>query len=88
MAPPLLVQTSFSASVVIVAEASLSFLGLGARAPQATWGGMLADALTNITSSSYLVYPPIIMIAITILALSLLGDGLRDAIGRQNTDGR
>ncbi|MFC0863161.1 ABC transporter permease [Sphaerimonospora cavernae] len=88
VAPPLLVQASFSASVVIVAEASLSFLGLGARAPQATWGLMLKEASSNLTTSSYLIYPPAIMVAITILALSLLGDGLRDALGRQTTDGR
>ncbi|QIX26543.1 ABC transporter permease [Nocardioides sp. JQ2195] len=88
VAPPLLVQASFSASVVIVAEASLSFLGLGARAPQATWGLMLNEASSNLTTSSYLIYPPTVMVAITILALSLLGDGLRDALGRQTTDGR
>lgn len=85
--PPLLVQASFSASVVIVAEASLSFLGLGAQAPQATWGLMLSEASASLTTSSYLIYPPTIMVAITILAFSLLGDGLRDALGRQTTDG-
>lgn len=85
--PPLLVQASFSASVVIVAEASLSFLGLGAQAPQATWGLMLSEASSSLTTSSYLIYPPTIMVAITILAFSLLGDGLRDALGRQTTDG-
>lgn len=88
VAPPLLVQASFSASVVIVAEASLSFLGLGARAPQATWGLMLNEASSNLTTASYLIYPPTVMVAITILAFSLLGDGLRDALGRQTTDGR
>ncbi|WP_156388482.1 MULTISPECIES: ABC transporter permease [unclassified Nocardioides] len=88
VAPPLLVQASFSASVVIVAEASLSFLGLGARVPQATWGLMLNDASSNLTTSAYLIYPPTVMVAITILAFSLLGDGLRDALGRQTTDGK
>lgn len=88
VAPPLLVQASFSASVVIVAEASLSFLGLGARAPQATWGLMLNEASSNLTTASYLIYPPTLMVAITILSFSLLGDGLRDAVGRQTTDGR
>ncbi len=85
---PLLVQTSFAASAVIVAEASLSFLGLGARAPQATWGLMLNEAASSITTSSYLLYPPIVMVAVTILAFSLLGDGLRDALGRQVPGGR
>ncbi|TYL55894.1 ABC transporter permease [Nocardioides sp. BGMRC 2183] len=88
IAPPLLVQISFSASVVIVAEASLSFLGLGARAPQATWGLMLQEATASITTSSYLIYPPIVMVAITILAFSQLGDGLRDALGRQSNEGK
>jgi len=87
VSPPLLVQASFSASVVIVAEASLTFLGLGARAPQATWGLMLDEASSNLTSSSYLIYPPMFMLAATILALSLFGDGLRDALGRQSNEG-
>lgn len=84
---PLLVQASFAASAAIVAEASLSYLGLGARAPQATWGLMLKEAASSLATSSYLLFPPAIMISVTILALSLLGDGLRDAMGRQNKEG-
>lgn len=86
--PPLLVQASFAASIVIVAEASLSFLGLGAQAPQATWGLMLNEAAANLTTSAYLIYPPAIAVALTILSFSLLGDSLRDALGRQTADGK
>lgn len=80
--PPLVIQCSFAMSAIIVAGASLSFLGLGARPPQATWGGMLNDAAGYIGSHTFLLYPPMFMMVVTILALSMLGDGLRDALGR------
>lgn len=80
--PPLVIQCSFAMSAIIVASASLSFLGLGARPPQATWGGMLNDAAGYISSHTFLLYPPMFMMVVTILALSMLGDGLRDALGR------
>lgn len=86
--PPLLVQATFAASVAIIAEASLTFLGVGASPPQATWGLMLRDAAANMTTSSYLLFPPAIIVAATILSLSTLGDALRDALGRQTGNGR
>jgi peptide/nickel transport system permease protein len=80
---PLLVQVSFAAGITIVAESSLSFIGLGAQPPQASWGSMLADAFNDMANSGSQVFPPAIITALTILAFSLLGDGLRDALGRQ-----
>lgn len=79
---PLLVQLSFAASVAIVAEASLSFLGLGVAPPTPTWGAMIKRASDQMWTSSWGLVPPSVMIAVTILALSTLGDSLRDALGR------
>jgi peptide/nickel transport system permease protein len=72
----LLVATS------VLSEAALSFLGLGVQAPQASWGSMLNDAqnLTLIQSMPWLWIPPGIAIALTVLAVNFVGDGLRDAV--------
>lgn len=78
----LLVQLSFMIGLAIVAEASLSFLGLGVRVPQASWGSMTREAFDGIYTNQWLVFPPAIMITVTILCFSLIGDGLRDALGR------
>jgi peptide/nickel transport system permease protein len=77
---PLLVQTTFFAGVVILAEASLSFLGLGVQPPDSSWGSMLRDAFDNIFDGAWSLIPPAIMIMLTILAFARLGDGLRDAL--------
>lgn len=77
---PLLVQITFAAGVVVIAEASLSFLGLGVRVPQASWGAMLRDAFDNIYVAPWFLLAPTAMIALTILAFSAFGDGLRDAL--------
>lgn len=82
---PLLVQTSFAIGMAIIAEASLSFLGLGAQPPQGSWGTMISDAFRMIYHSRWAVYPPSILITLTILCFSVLGDGLRDALGRERS---
>lgn len=82
-AGPLLVQTSFSVGLAVVAEASLSYLGMGVKQPTASWGSMVQDAFQQIHSSSFGLLAPSIMITLTILAFSLLGDSLRDLIGRE-----
>ncbi|QFG25294.1 ABC transporter permease [Actinomadura sp. WMMB 499] len=84
---PLLVQTTFALGLIVTAEASLSFLGLGARPPTASWGSMLRDAFDNIYHSAFPLFAPSLMIVLTILAFSALGDALRDALGRQNRMG-
>ncbi|MDQ0691450.1 ABC transporter permease [Arthrobacter sp. W4I7] len=81
---PIIIELSILAGTAITAEASLSFLGLGVSPPTASWGGMLSTALNNIGSAQHLVYPPGIMIAATVLACTLLGDGLRRASGRRS----
>jgi peptide/nickel transport system permease protein len=84
---PLLVQVTFAMGLVVIAEASLSFLGLGATPPTATWGGMLRDAFDNVYASTFPMLAPSLMIVLTILAFSILGDALRDSLGRQSRVG-
>ena len=71
----------------ILAEAVLSFLGLGVQPPQASWGNMLNDAqsLTVIQSMPWLWLPPGLAIALTVLAVNFVGDGLRDAVDPRQT---
>jgi peptide/nickel transport system permease protein len=84
---PLLVQATFAMGLVVIAEASLSFLGLGAAPPTATWGTMVQDAFDNVYDSRFPLLAPSLMIVLTILAFSILGDALRDALGRQSRSG-
>jgi peptide/nickel transport system permease protein len=79
-ASPLLVQLTFSAGVAIVAEASLSFLGLGVQSPQTSWGSMLRDAFDNVYTDPTALIAPAVMIVAAVLAFSTFGDGLRDAL--------
>lgn len=81
--PPLLVQAAFTTGFAMLAEASLSFLGLGVQAPQASWGSMLNEGYENVNRSSFLPLPPGFAIALTVLAFNVVGDGLRAAIGRE-----
>ena len=63
----------------ILAEAGLSFLGLGIKLPTASWGNLLADAPEYYTSQPWLMVWPGLAVLLTTLAFNLLGDGLRDA---------
>lgn len=75
---PLLVQAAIGMSAAVLAEATLSFLGLGVQAPAATWGAMLNDARSHLFESPFLVFFPALAVALCVLAFNLLGDGLRD----------
>jgi peptide/nickel transport system permease protein len=66
-----------------LAEAGLSFLGLGVQPPNASWGTMLQSAFAFILSDPWALFPPGLAIAITVLSFNLVGDGLRDALGRE-----
>jgi peptide/nickel transport system permease protein len=79
---PLTVTATFSVAQAILLEAALSFLGLGVRPPQPSWGNMLneAQSLTILESMLWLWLPPGLAIAITVLAINFIGDGLRDAL--------
>lgn len=78
----LIVMATFGMATAILLEASLSFLGLGVRPPTASWGGMLHDAQSPVVLSDlpWLWMAPGFMIAITVLAINFMGDGLRDAL--------
>jgi peptide/nickel transport system permease protein len=79
---PLTVTATFAVAQAILLEAALSFLGLGVRPPQPSWGNMLneAQSLTILESMPWLWLPPGLAIAITVLAINFIGDGLRDAL--------
>jgi peptide/nickel transport system permease protein len=83
---PLIVQVAVVLGAAVTAEASLSFLGLGVRPPTASWGSMLSSAYNNIWTAPFMVYPPGVMIALTVLAFSVLGDGLRNALGTDRAE--
>jgi peptide/nickel transport system permease protein len=76
---PIIVYGSFSAGLVLIAEASLSFLGVGVRDPTPSWGSMIRDASGSLHESIFGIFPPSIMIACTTLAFAILGDALRDS---------
>lgn len=77
---PILVRATLGTSEAILEAAALGFLGLGAQLPQPEWGAMLAYGRRAFYSAPHLVLFPGIAISITVLALNLLGDGLRDAL--------
>ena len=76
----LLVQGTIQFALGILAEAGLSYLGLGAQPPMPSWGRMLFDAQTRIAVAPHLALFPGLAIVITVLGLNLLGDGLRDVL--------
>src|SRR5206468_3581850 len=79
-APTLLVQATFGMAGAIVAEGSLSFLGVGAPPPQPSWGAMIDEGRPFLLVAPHLVLFPGLALALAVLALQLLGDGLRDVL--------
>jgi peptide/nickel transport system permease protein len=79
---PVIVAATFGMANAILLEAGLSFLGLGVQPPTPSWGNMLTDAqsLTVLESMPWLWIPPGAMIALAVLSINFLGDGLRDAL--------
>jgi peptide/nickel transport system permease protein len=73
-----IVQSSLLAGSALLAQSGLAFLGLFVRPPAPSWGGTLADGIHAIFQQPWLIWPPGITIAVTILALGLLGDAVRD----------
>jgi peptide/nickel transport system permease protein len=76
----LIVQATIQFALAILAEAALSYLGLGTQPPQPSWGRMLNDAQTLLFQSPMLAFYPGAAIALAVLGLNLLGDGLRDLL--------
>ena len=77
---PLIVQGTLGIATAILDVAALSFLGLGPQPPTPEWGSMISDARNVVFRAPWLVMAPGVMIALTVLAFNLLGDGLRDAL--------
>jgi len=78
--PPLLVQATLAAAAAIIAEAALSFLGLGEQPPDPSWGSMLNTAKNFISQAPWMAVWPGAAIFVLVLSLNLFGDGLRDAL--------
>jgi peptide/nickel transport system permease protein len=79
---PVIVASTYGMASAILIEAGLSFLGLGVQPPTASWGNMLnaAQSITILEGLPWLWIPPGLMIALTVLSLNFIGDGLRDAL--------
>jgi peptide/nickel transport system permease protein len=78
--PALIVQATISIAAAIIAEASLSFLGLGQQPPAPSWGSMLNTAQRFLTNAPWMAVWPGLAIFLTVLSFNILGDGLRDAL--------
>ena len=80
---PLLVQISLALGFAVLAEAGISFLGLGVQPPDASWGVMLGQGTPQLDKQPLLVVVPGAAIMLTVLAFNILGDGLNDSLGRE-----
>jgi len=80
VATPIIVQASLSIAFAILAEASLSFLGLGVRPPEASWGGMINQGRGYLQQAPWIVFGPGAALFVTVLGLNFVGDAIRDAL--------
>jgi ABC-type dipeptide/oligopeptide/nickel transport system permease subunit len=78
---PILVATSFGIPAAMLAESGLALLGLGVSPPTPSWGSLILDGYKFVLVSPHLIFWPVIMFALTMLAFTWVGDGLRDAFG-------
>lgn len=83
---PVIVLASLGIGGIIILESALSFLGLGIRPPNPSWGGTLADGRAYITRFPHISFFPGVMIVLTVLAFNFIGDGLRDALDPRQRD--
>ena len=77
---PILVQVTLMMGFALLAEASLSFLGLGVQVPSASWGTMLRSAYNNSYEAPWAMVPPGLLLTVSILCFNMVGDGLRDVL--------
>jgi peptide/nickel transport system permease protein len=84
--PPLLVQTTLALGYAIIAEATLSYLGLGAEPGEPSWGSMLYQAQSYLTSAWWMAFFPGMAIFFAVLGFNLLGDGVREALDPRTYD--
>jgi len=87
---PLTVVATFGVATAVLLESSLSFLGLGVRPPEASWGNLITEAVSPVvlTQLPWQWVPAAIMITTTVLAVNFIGDGLRDALDPRAAKGR
>ncbi len=78
IASPLIVRASVGVGFIVMAEATLSFLGIGVQEPTPTWGGMIRDGLDSLRTDPHLALYSSLALGITIIGFNMLGDGLRD----------
>ncbi|MEN8168181.1 MAG: ABC transporter permease, partial [Pseudomonadota bacterium] len=78
IAAPLIVEATFGLAGMVIAEAGLSFLGLGIQPPAASWGSMIRDGASYMLMAPHMVLAPGLAILLVVLSLNLLGDRLRD----------
>ena len=83
---PVIVLATLGIGGIIILESALSFLGLGIRPPEPSWGRTLADGRDSILRFPHISFFPGLMIVITVLAFNVLGDGLRDALDPRERD--
>ena len=80
MMAPLIVEASFGVAGIVIAEAGLSFLGLGVQPPEASWGSMIRDGARYLLVAPHMVMVPGIALMLVVLSVNLLGDRLRDKL--------
>ena len=80
MLAPLMVQATFVAASAVLIEASLSFLGVGIPAQTPSWGNMMAEGRNVVAAAFHIILYPGILLAVTVLSINMVGDGLRDAL--------
>ncbi|MFZ3320833.1 MAG: ABC transporter permease [Usitatibacter sp.] len=85
IAAPLIVQATLAIAAAVIAEASLSFLGLGQQPPAPSWGSMLNTAKNYVDNAPWMAVWPGLSIFLLVLSFNLLGDGLRDALDPRHT---
>lgn len=83
VASPLIVQISLAIGMATLAEAALSFIGLGVQPPDPSWGGMIQRGYRFIYEDPIMITVPGLMIMLTVLAYNTIGDGIRDSLGRE-----
>ena len=77
---PVVVAISLGLPAAVIAESTLSFLGLGVQVPRASWGSLIQTGAAQMDRFPWLVAPPLVALAVTLIGFTLLGDGLRDAL--------
>ena len=85
-AAPLIIEATFAIAGTVIAEASLSFLGLGVQAPHASWGSMIRDGTRYMLVAPHMVLAPGLAIFLVVLSINLLGDRLRDKMDVRSKD--